>query len=40
MKDELTFPETLQEAVKYFADDDRAFNYIATNGKSQNPFNV
>jgi len=28
MKDETTFPETLQEAIKYFADEDRAFEYM------------
>ena len=28
MKDEITFPETLQEAIKYFADDERAFEYM------------
>ena len=28
MKDEIEFPETLQEAVKYFADEDRAFEYM------------
>lgn len=37
MKDELQFPETLHEAVKYFADDDRAFEYMKSvrwpNGK-------
>ncbi len=28
MKDELKFPETLQAAIKYFADDERAFEYM------------
>jgi transposase-like protein len=28
MKDEITFPETLQGAVKYFADEERAFEYM------------
>jgi len=28
MKDELKFTETLQEAIKYFADDERAFEYM------------
>jgi transposase-like protein len=28
MKDELEFPETLKEAIEYFADEDRAFDYM------------
>ncbi|HTX20957.1 MAG TPA: IS1595 family transposase [Candidatus Aquilonibacter sp.] len=28
MKDELKFPETLQQAIKYFSDDERAFEYM------------
>jgi transposase-like protein len=28
MKDELKFPETLHEAIKYFADENRAFEYM------------
>src|SRR5476651_1818523 len=28
MKDELKFPETLHAAIKYFADDERAFEYM------------
>jgi transposase-like protein len=41
MKDELEFPETLQEAVKYFADEDRSFEYMKSvrwpNGKVSCP---
>ena len=41
MKDELEFPETLHEAIKYFADDTRAFDYMKSvrwpNGKVSCP---
>jgi transposase-like protein len=41
MKDELEFPETLHEAIKYFADGDRAFEYMKSvrwpNGKVSCP---
>jgi transposase-like protein len=41
MKDDLKFPETLQSAIKYFADEDRAFEYMKSvrwpNGKVSCP---
>jgi transposase-like protein len=41
MKDEIKFPETLQQAMKYFADEDRAFEYMKSvrwpNGKVSCP---
>jgi transposase-like protein len=41
MKDEIEFPETLQDAIKYFADDARAFEYMKSvrwpNGKVSCP---
>lgn len=41
MKDELKFPDTLHEAIKYFADGDRAFEYMKSvrwpNGKVSCP---
>ena len=41
MKDALKFPETLHEAIKYFADDGRAFEYMKSvrwpNGKVSCP---
>jgi len=41
MKDEIEFPETLHEAIKYFADGERAFEYMKSvrwpNGKVSCP---